>query len=289
MTNSLSLEFPQATQAQLAALMQNILDDDEIDFGARCPTKPEPDFTVVELAGCYRLAWQLLVSGVNMSSARRLVATIVIRGSATPEQAASFKLIRARFKHMRFACSNCSDQHSYPEQLNSITRLMGTFQDAFKNGQKIKTLTLGLWLFCRLRTGFFEGLRKSIADARLSSVESFNRYLAAENQQLAEAVREGEYLTARQFHALRKIISRRTALNDTRRVLYPSPELDALSLFLATINGLMGDMHDDLVLKRIRNELDYEKEPFELPDEIASRIRAFVMADQNVHRPVTEA
>jgi hypothetical protein len=276
MMNSFSLEFPQATQAQLTALMQNILDDDEIDFGAGCPTKPEPDFTVVELAGCYRLAWQLLVSGVSMSPARRLVTTIAIRCSATPEQAASFKLIRARFKHMRFACSNCSEQHAYPEQLNSITRLMGKFQDAFRNGQKIKTLTLGVWLCYRLRRSFFEDLRKSIAEAQLSSVESFKDYLAAENQQLAEAVRGGEYLTARQFHALRKIISRRIALNDTRRVLHPSPELDALSLFLATINGLMGDMHDDLVLKRIRNELDYEKEPFKLPDEIVSRIRAFV-------------
>lgn len=289
MTNSFSLEFPQATQAQLAALMQNILDDDEIDFGACCPTKPEPDFAVVELAGCYSLAWQLLVSGVNMSSARRLVAAIAIRGSATPEQAASFKLIRARFKHMRFACSNCSEQHAYPEQLNSITRLMGKFQDAFKNGQKIKTLALGGGLWFRLRTSFFEVLRKYIADAKLSSVESFKRYLAGENQLLAEAVRDRGYLTARQFHALRKIISRRIALNDTRRVLYPSPELDELSLFLATINGLMGDMHDDLVLKRIRKELDYEKEPFELPDEIASRIRAFVMAYQNLHSPAAKA
>jgi hypothetical protein len=51
----------------------------------------------------------------------------------------------------------------------------------------------------------------------------------------------------------------------------------------------MGDMHDDLVLKRIRKELDYEKEPFELPDEIASRIRAFVMAYQNLHSPAAKA
>lgn len=282
--SSFSLEFPQATQAQLAALMQNILDDDEIDLEACCPTKSVPEFTAAELADCYRLAWQLLASGVSASSACRLVASIAIRCSATPQQATSFKLIRARFKHMRFACTNCSEQHSYPEILHSTTRLMGDFQDAFKHGRRIRTLKLGIKLWYRLQTGFFEALRKNIADAQTSTIESFQRYLAAENQHLADAAQEGAYLTARQFHDLRKIISRRTALNDTRRALYPSPELDALSFYLATINGLMGDMHDDLVLKRIRNELDYDKQLFKLPDEIASRIRTFVMTQRDLHK-----
>lgn len=284
MTSSFfSLESPQASKAQLAALMQNILENDVINLEACCPTKPAPDFTAVELANCYRLAWQLLVSGVTMSSARPLVAAIAIHRSATPEQAVSFKLIRARFKQMRFACANCSEQHSYPERLHSVTRLMGRFQDAFKNGQKVRTFILGIWLWCRLRTGFFTGVRKSIINAQPSTIESFQRYLEMENQQLADAAQEEMYLTARQFHELRKVISRRIALNDTRRVLYPSPELDALSFFLATINGLMGKMHDELVLQRARNELDYYKQLFKLPDEIASRIRAFAMSQGDLH------
>ncbi|MBB3103573.1 hypothetical protein [Azomonas macrocytogenes] len=278
MSCSFSIEFPQATEAQLAALMQNILDDDKINWEARCPIKPEVDFTTAELADCYRLAWQLLASGVNMGSARRLVVSIAIRCSATPEQAVSFKLIRARFKHMRFACTNCSEQHTYPEILHSVTRLMGDFQDAFRNGQRVKTAWLGIKLLFRLRAGFFGFLRKNIADVHYSSIESFKRYVVAENQCLAEATQGCISLTGRKFHELRKIISRRIALNDTYRVLYPSPKLDAFSLYLATINGLMGEMHDDLVLKRVQGELDYDSQSFKLPDEIASRIRAFVSA-----------
>lgn len=279
-SSSFFLDSPEASRSQLEGLMQNVLDDDDINLNARCPAKPEPDFSVEELSSCYRLSWDLLVSGVNIPSARRLVAAIAIRGSASPEQAINFKLIRARFKQMRFACANCSEQHTYPERLNSITRLMGSFQDAFKNGQKLRTFMLGMWLCCRLRNGFFDDLRESIVNGRLSSIESFQRYFAAENQRLAEVLGGEAYLTARQFHELRKIISRRIALNDTRRVLYPSPELDAFSFFLATINGLMGDMHDDLVLKRMRDELDYENQLFKLPDEIASRIRALIMLTQ---------
>ncbi|SBW83996.1 hypothetical protein PVE_R1G6117 [Pseudomonas veronii 1YdBTEX2] len=231
----------------------------------------------MELADCYRLAWQLLVTGVDIPATRRLVAAIAGKGSATAEQTVQFKFMRARFKKMRFACANYSEQHAYPESLDSITRLMGRFQDAFKNGQRYRTLWLGIRLWCRLRDGFFAGLHDTLIEAKLSTVESFQRYIAVENQHLAETSREDAFLTARQFHDLRKIISRRIALSDTRRALSSSPEYDALSLFLATINGLMGKMHDDLVVKKIQNKLVYEQELFKFPDEISTRIRALVM------------
>jgi len=288
-SSSFSLDSPQASTSQLAALMQNILDNDEINLQAYCPEISESDVSATELANCYRLTWQLLASGVNMSSARRLVAIITLRGTATAKQAIDFKLIRARFKHMRFACANCSEQHAYPEILHSVTRLMGDFQDAFKSGRRFRTLKLGIRLWRQLGSSFFEELRESIADARPSSAESFQRYLRAESRHLADAMREGGYLTGRQFHELRKIISRRIALNDTRRALSPSPELDKLSLYLATINGLMGKMHDELILQRVRKELDYDNQPFKLPDEIADRIRAFVMAQQKRHSAALKA
>ncbi len=276
--SSSSLDSPQATQAQLASLMKHILDDDVINLEARCPTAPTPDLTADELTHCYRLAWQLLTSGMSMSATRRLVSSIAIRCSATPEQAIGFKLMRARFKKMRFACANYSENHSYPKKLHSLTRLMGSFQDAYKNGLNFRTRLLGVWLWCRLRSSFYQDLHETLIKYRFSTVESFQRYIATENQYLNAAAHENAFLTAKQFHELRKVISRRIALNDTRRALYPSAELDAVSLFLATINGLMGQMHDDLVLKKIRNELDYERELFKLPDQIGSRIRTWVTA-----------
>jgi hypothetical protein len=231
----------------------------------------------MELADCYRLAWQLLVTGVDIPATRRLVASIAAKGSATAEQTVQFKFMRARFKKMRFACANYSEQHAYPESLDSITRLMGRFQDAFKNGRRRRTCWTGIKLWWRLRDNLFSELQDTLIKAKLSTLESFQHYIAAENQHLAEASREDAFLTARQFHDLRKIISRRIALTDTRRALSPSPEYDAMSLFLATINGLMGKMHDDLVVKKIQNRLIYEEELFKFPEEIATRIRALAM------------
>lgn len=273
-SSDFSLESPQASQAQLAMLMQNILDDDVVNLQAPCPAGPPPALTATELADCYRLAWQLLVTGVDIPATRKLIGAIAVNGRATAEQAIQFKYMRARFKKMRFACANYSEQHAYPESLDSITRLMGRFQDAFKNGQRRRTLWLGIKLCCRLRNGFFGKLHQTLVKAKLSTLESYQRYIATENQHLAQTSREDALLTARQFHDLRKIISRRIALSDTRRALCASPEYDAMSLFLATINGLMGKMHDDLVVKKIQNKLVYEEELFEFPAEISSRIRA---------------
>lgn len=281
-SSDFSLQSPPATNVQLETLMQNILDDDVVNLQAPAPSGPAPALTAEELAGCYRLAWQLLVTGVDIPQTRRLIAAIAAKGSATAEQTIEFKFMRARFKKMRFACANYSEQHEYPECLDSITRLMGRFQDAFKNGQRRRTLWLGIKLWCRLRDGYFSRLHDTLVGAKLSTLESFQRYIAVENQHLAQTSGEDALLTARQFHDLRKIISRRIALSDTRRALSASPEYDALSLFLATINGLMGKMHDDLVVKKIQNKLVYEQELFEFPAEISTRIRALAMTERGL-------
>jgi hypothetical protein len=261
---------------QLATLMQNILDDDVINLSASYPLAHTLELTTPEIAGCYRLAWQLLVTGVDLPATRKLVSAIAIKGSAAAEQALQFKYMRARFKKMRFACANYSKQHTYPESLDSITRLMGRFQDAFKNGQRWRTLWLGIKLWSRLRNGLFSALQGKLIDAGLSTPESFRNYIAKENEHLANGSYADALLTAREFHDLRKVVSRRVALSDTRRALSPSAEYDAQSLFLATINGLMGKMHDDLVKKKIENKLVYEQELFKFPEEISSRIRALV-------------
>jgi hypothetical protein len=50
-----------------------------------------------------------------------------------------------------------------------------------------------------------------------------------------------------------------------------------MSLFLATINGLMGRMHDDLVVKKLQDKLGYEHELITFPPEISARIRALAL------------
>ncbi|WP_198911700.1 hypothetical protein [Acetobacter estunensis] len=273
---SFQLDVPRASDAQLAALFHNIMVDDEIDLSVLCPDDVSPRCTEEELQACYRLCWQLLERGVDLNAFRRLIVRIALTRSPDAEERAAFKKVRARFKHMRFACSNFDRRHRYPRQLHFITSIMGFLQDAFKNGQQLRTVWLAVVLRLALTRGPFAMIRHRLAAFQPTTPDEFMTFQKAETGKLAAALEGEKPITGRQFHALRKIISRRTAFVDTLRVVRPSVKLNALSLYLATINGLMGDMHDELILKQVRGEWDYHEGLFVLPDEISSRLRMLV-------------
>lgn len=71
---------------------------------------------------------------------------------------------------------------------------------------------------------------------------------------------------------MRKVISRLVALYDNLKILYPSPYHVSVSKYLSTINGLMGGMHDELIIKKFDNTQDYYADAFAMPQEIRERL-----------------
>lgn len=275
---SFNLDTPRASDQQLAALFHNIMVDDEVNLSVACPTDVTPDCNQEELNACYRISWQLLVRGIDLVDFRRMIARIAVRREASPDERIYYKEVRARFKHMRFGCANFDVRHRYPWQLHFITSQMGFLQDAFKSGQKFKTCWMAAVLWIVLLPLPFKLVQRRIENFLSSNPPKFREFQCAEIAKLAKALASGEQVTGQQFHSLRKIISRRTAFVDTLRIIRPSQQLNNLSAYLATINGLMGDMHDELLLKEIRGELDYHKDKFLLPDPIAVRLRKLIDA-----------
>ncbi|MDG6094010.1 hypothetical protein LOC54_02585 [Acetobacter sp. AN02] len=277
-SSSFSLTEPRATDEQLAVLYDNISVNDVITPDARCPDGALPAFLPEEPGACYRLTWQLYRQKVDIRVFRRLILRIMVQGKVTPDQALDFKHTRARFKHLRFACANCDERHSYPWLLHFVTRQMGFFQDVFRHGRKLMVIRCGLLLLVGLSPPVWWLLNRRLEDFRPASPQNFSDYLARERGRLAEAVENDTPVTGHQFHGLRKIISRLVALNDTRRVLRPLPELDELAVFLASLNGLMGSKHDDLVEEHLTGVSDYRKYRFPLPEAVASAIRTLIHA-----------
>lgn len=275
---SLDLDTPRASAEQLSALFHNIMVDDEVNLSVACPTDVTPDCTQEELNACYRISWQLLARGVDLTDFRRMIARIAVRREASPNERVHYKEVRARFKHMRFGCANFDMRHRYPWQLHFITSQMGFLQDAFKSGQKFKTCWMAAVLWVVLLPMPFKLVQRRIENFLPSNPARFWDFQCAEIAKLAKVLATGTQVTGQQFHALRKIISRRTAFVDTLRIIRPSQQLNDLSAYLATINGLMGDMHDELLLKEIRGELDYHKDKFLLPETIATRLRKLIVA-----------
>ncbi|MFZ1547488.1 MAG: hypothetical protein WAT12_10380, partial [Candidatus Nitrotoga sp.] len=61
---------------------------------------------------------------------------------------------------------------------------------------------------------------------------------------------------------------------DNLKILYPSPYHVSISQYLSTINGLMGTMHDELIIKKFKKTQDYYADAFEMPVEIRQRLVA---------------
>lgn len=62
----------------------------------------------------------------------------------------SFRYLRAKIKHLRFAYAAFDERHRYPRMFHWMTAIMGSLQDAFKNKQyasvkRIAILVLFSW------------------------------------------------------------------------------------------------------------------------------------------------
>ncbi|SVW22971.1 Uncharacterised protein [Klebsiella pneumoniae] len=83
-------------------------------------------------------------------------------------------------------------------------------------------------------------------------------------------------LTGREFHDVRKIISQQVSYYDTLRSLDPeNKEALLISRFLAAINGLMGDKHDDMVADDMENRRSYDA-PVALDSDIRQRLELLI-------------
>lgn len=257
-------------------LFHNIMIDDEINLDSKCPSNIIPICSQIELEKCYILTWQMLVHSTNFKKIRNILFDIIIKSSVSPEEQMIYKQTRAKFKHMRFGCSNFDKRHVYPKRLHFVTSLMGFLQDSFKNNQKFKTRWTAILLWIILHPLIFKFILKRLNDFQPDTPENLNSFQLKKIKDLAKIVTTRKQVTGQKFHSLRKIISRHTAYIDTLRVIRPSKDLDKLSIYLATVNGLMGDMHDRLLEKHINKEINYYNDVFYLPDIINLRLENIV-------------
>jgi hypothetical protein len=79
-------------------------------------------------------------------------------------------------------------------------------------------------------------------------------------------------ITGKEFHEMRKVISRQVAMYDNLKTLYPSPYHRNISEYLSTLNGLMGSKHDELIAKKFNKTQDYYKDTFVMPEDIKHRL-----------------
>lgn len=257
----------------MRALAAAIDVNDRIDLAAPLPPTFAFDVPPERFADGFRLSRQLWEERFDAAATAALAARLA-RGGAKVGERDAFKQVRAAFKHLRFAFFLYDRRHRAPPILSLVTLEMGELQDAVRVGQAAAARRHGAALRALLAPPLRPLLRREIGleptdaagsraftDAQLASLRPLLGQVAVD---------------AHAFHAARKVVSRQVSFHDDMRTLAPEGEASAAhraaARWLATLNGLMGAFHDELVTRAAAGGFRYGRDTVALPPAIRERL-----------------
>ncbi|MGF7154739.1 hypothetical protein [Novosphingobium gossypii] len=259
------------------ALFEAVEMDDVVDPVVSLPDRIPVACSQEEMRRCLDLCIQFWREGALRSDLRSLTGTLLSTGNLAPAARRRYKLIRARYKHLRFALVLYGVQHRVPTLFGATVAVMGHLQDAYRNNRRFAVLGYALALRLLLTWPVWSAVHREVRHVRLDDAEGFLCYRKQEISRLRRWLGDAR-LTAHRFHAMRKIVSRQVSFYDTMRTLEPGDKLFRMSRFLSAINGLMGSLHDDLVEGAVAGTHDYHRDEFVLPDDIRCRLERLAQA-----------
>ncbi|MFS9380589.1 hypothetical protein QNN88_07825 [Citrobacter sp. ANG330] len=259
----------------LQRLFVAVEEDDIIDRHAALPEHIPPYSTEDTLRRCYDLCLQFWQEGFTRSELLRLVLKQLQGGELSENERMQYKYIRARYKHLRFALRLYRKTHQSGLIFGKTTVFLGHFQDGFRNGNRTIIATYGRRLRVCLSRPVWWVVQYSLRHSQPESANGFAFYCQTQMRTLRDLIAQPQ-LTGSEFHTMRKIISQQVSYFDTLRALDPdNHNARAISRFLATINGLMGDRHDEMVTAAMEMRTPYD-EPCTLDSEIRGRIEQWL-------------
>ena len=247
------------TRAQCDALFEAILIDDVVDAATRLPDRIVFDYPADTLRSCFVLCRALWRDGFDRSMLIGM-STQLIRGKPLDDsQRRQFKAVRAKFKHFRYAYRLYGVEHRVPSLLDRVTIVMGKLQDAIRNRHRLASIGHALSLRLLLLAPYVRRLEREAHDVAMSGAASFRAMFEEDAARLSTLAGQ-PMISGRELHAGRKIIGRHVSFYDTLRTLAPSSDAYAMSRSLSAINGLMGELHDRLVERKLVDPRSYDQE-----------------------------
>ncbi|WP_241618638.1 hypothetical protein [Rosenbergiella epipactidis] len=206
----------------------------------------------------YALCLQFWSDGFTREELLSLINILLAGKELTTEQHKRYKYIRARYKHLRFAQRLYSQKHDADKIFKATTVYLGHLQDGFKNADKKSINYYGRVLRLLLSRPAWNWVKRSLENLQVDNQVGFEYYVSHQIKQLTLLL-DKPNLTGTQFHDMRKIVSQQVSFFDTWRSIENNPpEVYAISRFLANINGLMGQKHDEMVADKLSGTREYE-------------------------------
>ncbi|RYE42246.1 MAG: hypothetical protein EOP21_08325 [Hyphomicrobiales bacterium] len=266
----------------LGALFEAVEMDDVVDPVVSLPDTIPTACDQDEMRRCLALCIQFWREGAIRADLKTLVNALLWTGDLPPKDRRRYKLIRARYKHLRFALVLYGTQHRAPALFRATVVAMGHLQDAYRNNRRSAVLGYALALRVLMTRAIWWAVHREVARVRIDDAAGFHDYRRGEIARLDQWLADPS-LTAHRFHAMRKIVSRLVSFYDTRRCIEPDNCSLRMSRYLSAINGLMGEMHDDLVERAMVGQQDYYRDALVLPSDIHKRLRALTKAYLGLH------
>lgn len=262
--------LPPFSAQQCDALFAAVLVNDRVDPAV--DVLPDiDDCTQAQLIAYFGICRQLWATGVDRRALDRTMRQLHAARTLDADGQTAFKHVRAKFKQLRFAFANADARHRYPRLLDFVTAVMGHLQDDFKNGRSAAVGRRALLLRPFLMPAPYALIGREL-DRFVPSTEAAFRTFVAREIGVVRAALARDGVTGTEFHAIRKIVSRQASLYAGLATLEPSERHAQVFAYLSVINGLMGRLHDDLVVRRLRGEQDYHGHDFALPEDIRHRL-----------------
>ena len=263
------------TAAQRDRLFDAILVDDVVDAETRLPARIGFDYPADTLQACFALCRDLWSTGFDRPMLVAMIAQL-LRGRPLDDlQRRRFKAVRAKFKHFRYAYRLYGADHQVPQSFDRVTIVMGKLQDAIRNHQRAATISHALALRLLLSRPFVRRLERDARNVAMTDAASFRRMFEDDAARLTTLIAQPT-VSGRELHAGRKIIGRQVSFYDTLRTLAPSQDAYDMSRSLSAINGLMGELHDELIEEKMIDSTAYDSDRFAMPADIARRLAELV-------------
>jgi len=258
----------------LDAMFYAVDTDDIVDPEVSLPNPVPVACTQEEMGRCLELCVQFWEQGADRVVMSNLAGQLLRTGDLSPDDRIRYKYIRARYKHLRFAFVLYGTKHKPPAVFAATVAVMGHLQDAFRIGNRAGVMRYGILLRALLSKPVWQYVKREVSDVRLDDASGFLAFRQGEIRRIQRALEKT--VTSHGFHSIRKIVSRQVSFYDTLKTLEPNDQLYKVSRFLSAINGLMGNMHDDLVEQAGAGQRDYHRDVLELPENIRARLETLV-------------
>jgi hypothetical protein len=256
-------------------LFTAVEEDDIVDADISLPQLIDLQCSPDKIRDNYALCLQFWEDGFTREELVGLVNAFLENPDLSTTVRMRYKYIRARYKHLRFAQRLYSKAHESGRLFHITTVMLGHFQDAFRNGNKANLKYYGFILRIFLSKPVWSLVRYSLRHIQLETETGFIAY-RQEQMRALRALVANTQLTGKQFHDVRKIVSQQVSFYDTLRSIdQDNVEAFRMSRFLAAINGLMGDKHDEMVADKLSGKRSYD-EPAALDVDIRQRLEVLL-------------